>query len=373
MFAQIWRELLRVERVYRDDNFFDLGGDSLLGVHLFRRIHAMTGVNLPLTTLLTSPTLASQGRVFRKAGAVDKVQTSGAVRAESVIDEEMLPATLPHNQWSPLVPIQPEGSRAPLICVHAMGGNVLNYLQLARGLGKDQPVWGLQARGLDGITRPLRTINEMASLYRDEIRRQFPQGPYFLCGGSMGGMIAFEVAQQLIADGAEVGLLGLFDTYGPNNRFFEIERGGSLQRIHYRWRDRWVRAMALDVRGQWNMVWSAFKRRLVRVNEAAETSWCRLRGIALPHGLRYRELERANMRAFYRYEAKPYPALITLIRAEVQPYELNKSRDLGWNSVAQGGIEIVDIPGTHDTLIEQPMLLTALRNLLAARAKKAGA
>jgi amino acid adenylation domain-containing protein len=373
MFAQIWRELLRVERVYRDDNFFDLGGDSLLGVHLFRRIHAMTGVNLPLTTLLTSPTLASQGRVFRKAGAVDKVPTSGAVRAESVVDEEMLPATLPHNQWSPLVPIQPEGSRAPLICVHAMGGNVLNYLQLARGLGKDQPVWGLQARGLDGITRPLRTINEMASLYRDEIRRQFPQGPYFLCGGSMGGMIAFEVAQQLIADGAEVGLLGLFDTYGPNNRFFEIERGGSLQRIHYRWRDRWVRAMALDVRGQWNMVWSAFKRRLVRVNEAAETSWCRLRGIALPHGLRYRELERANMRAFYRYEAKPYPALITLIRAEVQPYELNKSRDLGWNSVAQGGIEIVDIPGTHDTLIEQPMLLTALRDLLAARAKKAGA
>jgi amino acid adenylation domain-containing protein len=366
-FAQIWRELLRVERVYRDDNFFDLGGDSLLGVHLFRRIHAITGVNLPLTTLLTSPTLASQARVFRKAGAVEaKTTASEAVR---VAEEEMLPATLPHNQWSPLVPIQPEGSRMPLICVHAMGGNVLNYLQLARGLGKDQPVWGLQAQGLDGITRPLRAIKEMASLYRDEIRRQFPQGPYFLCGGSMGGMIAFEVAQQLVADGAEVGLLGLFDTYGPNNRFFEIERGGSLQRIHYRWRDRWVRAMALNPRGQWTMVWSAFKRRLVRVNEAAETSWCRLRGTALPHGLRYRALERANMHAFYRYQAKSYPGLLTLFRAEVQPYELVKSRDLGWNSVAAGGIEIVDIPGTHDTLIEQPALLTALRDVLAARAK----
>ncbi len=252
-FAQIWRELLRVERVHRDDNFFDLGGDSLLGVHLFRRIHAITGVNLPLTTLLTSPTLASQARVFRAAGA----KTPDAVRVESVADEEMIATTQPHDQWSPLVPIQPEGSRPPLICVHAMGGNVLNYLQLARGLGKDQPVYGLQAQGIDGITRPLRSITEMASLYRSEIRRQFPQGPYFLCGGSMGGMIAFEVAQQLVADGAEVGLLGLFDTYGPNNRFFEIERGGSLQRIRYRWRDRWVRAMAMRPSGQWKMVWSA--------------------------------------------------------------------------------------------------------------------
>jgi amino acid adenylation domain-containing protein len=365
-FAQIWHELLRVDRVYRDDNFFDLGGDSLLGVHLFRRIHAITGVNLPLTTLLTSPTLASQARVFRAAGAVD-AKTPNASHVESA--DEMLPATLPHNQWSPLVPIQAEGSRTPLICVHAMGGNVLNYLQLARGLGKDQPVYGLQALGLDGITRPLRSIEEMASLYRAEIRRKFPQGPYFLCGGSMGGTIAYEVAQQLIADGAEVGLLGLFDTYGPNNRFFEIERGSSLQRIQYRWRDRWVRAMALKPSGQWDMVWSAFKRRVTRVNEAVEKVWCRARGIALPHGLRYRELERANMHAFYRYNPKPYSGMLTLFRAEVQPYELLKSRDLGWNSVADGGIEILDIPGTHDTLIEQPMLLTALRDVLAARAK----
>jgi thioesterase domain-containing protein len=178
------------------------------------------------------------------------------------------------------------------------------------------------------------------------------------------------VAQQLIADGAQVGLLGLFDTYGPNNRFFEIERGGSLQRIQYRWRDRWVRAMALTPRGQWDMVWSAFKRRVTRVNEAAEKTWCRLRGTALPHGLRYRELERANMHAFYRYQAKPYPGMLTLFRAEVQPYELLKSRDLGWNAVADGGIEILDIPGTHDTLIEQPQLLVALRDVLAARARK---
>jgi amino acid adenylation domain-containing protein len=365
-FAQIWRELLRVERVHRDDNFFDLGGDSLLGVHLFRRIHAITGVNLPLTTLLTSPTLASQARVFRAAGAT--AQTT--VRVDSVADDESLPSTPAHDQWSPLVPIQPEGSRTPLICVHAMGGNVLNYLQLARGLGKDQPVYGLQAQGLDGITRPLRSIKDMASLYRNEIRRRFPEGPYFLCGGSMGGTIAYEVAQQLIADGAQVGLLGLFDTYGPNNRFFEIERGGSLQRIQYRWRDRWVRAMALTPRGQWDMVWSAFKRRVTRVNEAAEKTWCRLRGTALPHGLRYRELERANMHAFYRYQAKPYPGMLTLFRAEVQPYELLKSRDLGWNAVADGGIEILDIPGTHDTLIEQPQLLVALRDVLAARARK---
>ena len=83
------------------------------------------------------------------------------------------------------------------------------------------------------------------------------------------------------------------------------------------------------------------------------------------------ELERANMHAFYRYNPKPYSGMLTLFRAQVQPYELLKSRDLGWNSVANGGIEILDIPGTHDTLIEQPVLLTALRDVLAARAKGA--
>ncbi|HEX4481396.1 MAG TPA: amino acid adenylation domain-containing protein [Rudaea sp.] len=363
-FAQIWRNLLRVEQVGRGDNFFDLGGDSLLGVHLFQRIHVITGVNLPLTTLLTSPTLAAQARVFRTAGASDVAPSD--VLSEESAHETSVSASGPHNQWSPLVAIQPNGHRIPLFCVHAMGGNVLNYLQLARGLGNDQPVYGLQAQGLDGITRPLRTIKEMASLYRAEIRRRFPEGPYFLCGGSMGGMIAFEVAQQLMADGAEVGLLGLFDTYGPNNQFFELARGGSLQRIHYRWRDRWVRAMALDSGGQWNMVASALKRRVVRVQEAVQTTWCRLRGVALPHGLRYRELERANMSAFYRYEAQNYAGKLTLFRAVEQPYELNKSRDLGWNAVAQGGLHIVDIPGTHDTLIEQPVLLTELRNVLAA-------
>jgi thioesterase domain-containing protein len=167
-----------------------------------------------------------------------------------------------------------------------------------------------------------------------------------------------------MADGAEVGLLGLFDTYGPNNQFFELARGGSLQRIHYRWRDRWVRAMALDFGGQWSMVSSALKRRVVRVQEAVQTTWCRLRGVALPHGLRYRELERANMSAFYRYEAQNYAGKLTLFRAAGQPYELNKSRDLGWNAVAKGGLHIIDIPGTHDTLIEQPVLLTQLRNVL---------
>jgi thioesterase domain-containing protein len=179
-------------------------------------------------------------------------------------------------------------------------------------------------------------------------------------------MIAFEVAQQLLADGAEVGLLALFDTYGPNNRFFEIERGGSLRRIHYRWRDRWVRAAALDLGGQWDMVSSALKRRIVRGREAVQTSWCRVRGVALPHGLRYREIERANMSAFYRYEAKPYRGPMTLFRAFEQPYELRSSRDLGWSTVAQGGIQIVDIPGTHDTMIEQPVLLSSLRDVLAS-------
>src|SRR6185295_16996263 len=116
------------------------------------------------------------------------------------------------SRWSSLVPIQTEGARPPFFCVHAVGGNVLEYYNLALHLGTDQPFYALQSRGLSG-EQPQKTIEDMAAHYLIEIRQLQPEGPYFIGGRSLGGMIAYEMACQLHAGGEEVALLALLDSY----------------------------------------------------------------------------------------------------------------------------------------------------------------
>ena len=344
----IWRELLGVSEIGLDANFFDLGGDSLLGVELFQRALALTGVNLPLATLLTAPTLREQSRVFREAGARNPA----------------LPRAAAEDAWSPLVAIQEGGSHPPLFCIHAVGGNVLNYIPLARAVGADQPVYGLQAVGLDGITPPLQTIEAMATRYLREIRARFPRGPYYLCGGSMGGLIAFELAQMLVAGNEKVAFLGLFDTFGPDS--FDPNSKRALARTLQRWRDRLARARQLDASSRRTLFSTAISQRVGRGRDALQSAWHRWRGTALPHDVRYREIERVHLRADCVYRPRPYYGPITLFRA-AQKCELTPaSHTLGWDSVALGGIQVIELPGSHDNLIEQPELAHELRRALDA-------
>ena len=182
----IWKELLGIDSVAPDQNYFDLGGDSSLAVHLFAQIERVFNVKLPLATLFEAPTIEELARILRR-----EARSSG---------------------WSPLVAIQAAGSRPPFFCVHGAGGNVLIYRDLARRLGSDQPFYGLQAPGLDGSCPPLARVEDMAALYAKEIRRVQPSGPYFLGGYCLGGTIAFEIARQIQAQGERVALLAMFDT-----------------------------------------------------------------------------------------------------------------------------------------------------------------
>src|SRR5580698_8234392 len=184
--TRIWQDLLGIEPITPDQNYFDLGGDSSLAVHLFVQIEKVFNVKLPIFTLFEAPTIAELAAVLRRDAAPDG--------------------------WSPLVAIQPIGSRPPFFCMHGAGGNVLIYRELSKLLGDDQPFYGLQAQGLDGNAPPLTKIEDMAALYVKEIRRVQPRGPYFLGGYCLGGTIAYEVAQQLRAQGQEVALLALLDT-----------------------------------------------------------------------------------------------------------------------------------------------------------------
>src|SRR5271157_2379043 len=165
--AQIWQELLGVESVGAEQNYFDLGGDSSLAVQLFARIEKIFHVKLPLATLFEAPTIEEMARILRQ-------QETAAAEPEG---------------WSPLVTIQAGGTRPAFFCIHGAGGNVLIYRDLAKHLGPEQPFYGLQAQGLDGKSAPLKTIEDMAALYVKEIRKVQAHGPYFIGGYCMGGTL----------------------------------------------------------------------------------------------------------------------------------------------------------------------------------------
>lgn len=186
----LWQQVLEVPKIGIHDNFFDLGGHSLKAAQLFFLLEQVYGRHLPLATLFQAPTIAELASVLSR--------------------EQWVPP------WQSLVAIQPSGTAIPIFMVPGVGGNVLIFAQLARLLGLDQPFYGLQARGLDGKEAPFTSVPEMARHYIAEIRALRPQGPYVLVGICTGGLIAYEIAQQLFGQGEAVTLV-VMDTWHPTS------------------------------------------------------------------------------------------------------------------------------------------------------------
>ncbi|BCA53183.1 putative Multi-domain non-ribosomal peptide synthetase [Nitrospira sp. KM1] len=198
----LWQHVLGIQRIGIHDNFFDLGGHSLKAAQLFFQLEAVYGRQLPLATLFQAPTIRELAVVLTQA------------------------------QWSPpwqsLIAIQPGGSLPPLFMVPGVGGNVLVFAQLAKFLGIDQPMYGLQARGLDGKEEPFTSVPDMAAHYVSQIRRIQGQGPYHIAGACTGGLIAYEMAQQLLASG-ETARVIMMDTWHPDSyRRHRHQRYGKL-------------------------------------------------------------------------------------------------------------------------------------------------
>ena len=185
--TDIWENVLGVEDIRLDDDFFDLGGSSLMAVQVFIHIEKIFSRKLPVSILYKAPTISKLSDVIR---TVDRA-----------------------SNWSSLVEIQPAGTRSPLFLIHGAGGNVLIYRDLAHRLGNDQPVYGLQSQGLDGKTPFIKTVEAMAAHYITEIKTIQPKGPYMLGGYCMGGSVALEMAQQLAMQNEAVSFLALLETY----------------------------------------------------------------------------------------------------------------------------------------------------------------
>lgn len=335
------QELLGVAAVRPEDDFFALGGHSLVAVRLFLRIRKKFELELGMSTLFEARPLSKLAALIRA-----KIERSDAAVQDS-------PQT-----WSSVVRIQSGKPAKPtLFLIHGVGGNVVGFEPLVRRLGPDYPVCAIQCVGIDGKLMPLTRVEDMATRYIADIRAMLPHGPYHLIGYSFGGMIAFEMAQQLAAQGEPAAFVGMMDTwqhawlpwhrrrtlaarilrhgkrvlFGPNRFKYLTEHLSLLQRFN---------SAKLDME-----------------TGAAQS---------IPQDL----FHIVNSRAAFDYVPKPYPGEVTLFRAIERDKEDPYPYHLGWEGLAKGGLKIYEVAGSHLSMGEEPHVESLKRTIEACLASK---
>ncbi len=338
MIINIWKEVLGSDDIKSSDNFFELGGDSLLAVQMFSKIQKKTGINLSLATLFKSPSIEQLVKALGKP-LIEKAVTSIHNSPDKELD----------NSFSYIVPIKQSGSRTPFFCVHCVGGNVLNYNAFIPYLDQDQPLYGIQCKGLDGIEKPFNSIKIMAECYINEMKKIQPNGPYLIGGGSMGGLVAYEMAQQLQKKGDAISLLLMLDSGCPYN-VNKIPIASTNTQPNKKQK----RSIILQIVHSIDCRISDFRK-------YTTCHFYRLQGKAIPHELRYWLIEQKHLSLLDRYNPEPYPGVITMFRATqndlIDPYR-------GWKDVAKGGMKIIDFECDHTNIVENVEIAKGLNDVL---------
>jgi thioesterase domain-containing protein/acyl carrier protein len=338
--VKLWEKVLNVRPIGLRDNFFDLGGNSLVAVRLFSEMRKLFGRSFPLSVLFQAPTVEKLADIIRKGGW--------------------------SPQWTSLVPIQPGGSKPPFFCVHGGGGNVLIYRELARHLGEDFPFYGLQARGLNGSNDYLTTTEAMAESYLREIRELQPEGPYYLGGFCMGGQVAVEIAQRLIRDREQVNLLFVIDTHNFNGvppQFTLRERVGNLgQKIIFHSSN----ILQLGLKSQISYLAEKSKIALRREIERLRIKIVHLFKLN-PHrdvvkGTQEEFIEDINDRAFLAYKPVSYPGKMTICKPR-RNYAFLRDPFNGWGGIATGGLEVIELPSDPGGIFLEPYVQTLAEKL----------
>lgn len=348
--AQIWEDVFDIRPIDPLDDFFELGGTSLLAVSLVSRIQQQLGYNLPLAVLFEGATIRGMAQQLRRMTRTDP--------------------------WSALVPIKPGGSKRPFFAVHPAGGNLLNFTHLARRLDPERPFYGLQAVGLDGRQEPLERIEDMADHYIEKIRTVQPRGPYLLGGQSFGGYVAYEMACRLQRQGEEVALLALLETWSPlyrNRLILETafpDEAAILSAL--------ARTAAVIYGRRFDL--SAQEIRQAGAEGQLEYTLERIRrqgvmpAIGLEQTRRIMKVHQGAIRAGRSYRPPPYPGRITVFRAPVIErwlVELNKHPGFGddelwwgWGGLSSQPLRVCTIPdSTHSNFILEPHVEVLARHL----------
>lgn len=342
----VWEEVLGIKPISIHDNFFDLGGSSWQAMRVFNQIEKLTGQYLPMASLLESGTIAQLAQLLYEQTGVDR--------------------------WATVVTIQPKGQKRPFFCVHGAGGHVLAFTKLSRFMRPDRPFYAFQAQGLDG-KRPLYTsINAMAAHYIQEMRKIQPAGPYLLGGYSMGGAVAFEMAQQLSQQGEHVDLLAIIDTPAQPASLEYVRRFTRLitavlrqspqKELHYFLQ---LRQFFYRTRHQIGLGLGENTRRVLRklrllpsVNQSGkqprsqemDNEDLQLRNA---QDSRIRQMYVINHQAFETYIPQKYNGPVTIFKSTKGYGDVSKDMNdpkMGWGRITDQ-IETHLIPGTHHAIM----------------------
>ena len=341
--VRIWKQVLgTTEHVGVTDNFFDLGGHSLLAVRLMAQIHKWFGQELPLSILFEGATIGHLAEVLRGQAAV---QTP-----------------------TPIVPIKPKGSRPPFFCVHTGSGEVLCYEPWARYLNEDQPFYGVQDHFAYKEGDPQISIEQMATIYVEALRATQPAGPYLLGGWSFGGLVAFEMARQLVELGQDIPLLVLVDAGAPSfvRQIIEADDAVLLtilanQLTRYSMNDAELRPLTealrkLDTNEQLKYVIDYFIER-DRVGASLDM------GYAFEFLKRHLLVFRTRIQVTRNYAPPVYPGRITVFRGSEEPPEVRGlDPTKGWSELSTQPVAVHIVPGNHETMGLEPNV-----QMLAAR------
>jgi thioesterase domain-containing protein/acyl carrier protein len=321
--ARIWADALHLEKVGVRDNFFELGGHSLLAVRVFTQIEKVFGKRLPLTALFTAPT-------------IEKL-------AEAVGDKER------KALFPPIVAIEKGRGGVPIFGVATADAFI--YARLSEHLGASQPFYGLHPQGIIPVEKPVIDMRALAARYADEIRAVRPHGPYRLLGMCAGGIVAYEVAQNLAAGGETVDFVGMIDTAGPFGswtsallRMREVNR--VLDHAYHHVMTLWT--LAPGKRLSYLVANAARIKRKILGQPLPSTGVSKEAPVERAYWMVYNG---AYLAALARYKPKPYLGRVALfIASRAESERFSRSR-LKWRKFAQGGADIYEVPGIHSEML----------------------
>jgi non-ribosomal peptide synthetase component F/thioesterase domain-containing protein/acyl carrier protein len=318
--ARVWQEVLQVPVGGSEDDFFDVGGDSLKAIQFILHLERALGLELSLTLITEAPKFAGLCEALREHRT---------------------------THYVPLVTLKPGDGSPPVFIIHGLGGNVAGLFPMTRRMTYPGDVIGIQARGLAGQDPPHTTVEAMAAEYLREVKARQPDGPYNLCGYSFGGLVAFEMARRLRESGDEVALVGLFDT------------------------------MMSPLRWPLRSWLSIVRRRVVRFAAGAITApmqtWPRavwkmgrracagLRGFLKSAPTRVLKVQASAMIASARYRPGFYPGELTLFTPMEREPGLPSPQAI-WREHA-GALSIVETAGGHWTMLSVPNAESAAASL----------
>jgi amino acid adenylation domain-containing protein len=336
---QLWEKVLRTAPIGVTDHFFEVGGHSLLAIQLLAQMHNELGYKVPLSVLIQQGTIERIAQLVRTGDA--------ALRP------------------SPLLLLQAGTDASPFFCVHPAGGSALCYVDLARQL--DRPFYGLQAEGLFDDPMAPTALEDIADHYCAAIQATWPQGPYLLGGWSLGGVIALEMAQRFLAQGQQVAHLLLIDSVAPalSMQAPEISPQELLLDFAFHLGASQEQLSSIEEqlsRPPWHEQWACLIDHLKA---------CRVLppDMAADHLQQHFRTYQALIQAWLRYQPRPYPGTLTLLRASERH---DRDPAMGWQQiVAAERLSVLEVPGDHYTLIRPPhvtALAASVRQLLVTAA-----